>query len=83
MASNIRAVKIHRGLYRLKGCCCGCSGELRVQSVLSHGQQFRWETFCETCRSCDCNGWPTLADCVQESPAYFDTIQPHQGEVLQ
>jgi hypothetical protein len=30
-----------------------------------------WECYCEKCQDCDPNGWPTLADCVREAPAFW------------
>ena len=76
--------KIRRGLYRIVGLTCGgdrvygpCGGELHTERCkadgepISHDPEFRWETFCTECSTCDCNGWPTLADCLANAAEYF------------
>lgn len=64
--------KIRRGLYKLEGVThtthygVSCGGQVFAES-LSGG----WECYCEKCKACDPNGWPTLADCVREAPGYW------------
>lgn len=64
-----KAYMIRPGLYRIEGVRCGCGGELRVERCGSG--DYLWETFCVACKSCDCNGWATLKECVEEAANYF------------
>lgn len=78
---------VRRGLHRIVGIVCGgdkiygpCGGTLYVERVAAHkrcfgpgdNSNFKWETYCDKCKTCDCNGWATLAECVREAPAYFE-----------
>ncbi len=83
----VTAERIRPGLYRLVGIVCGgdrvygpCGGELHAERMGDNRRQnngggvdpeFRWETFCAKCKTCDPNGWSTLADCVREAAEYF------------
>lgn len=77
---TVKSEKIRCGLYRIVGVRCECGGELQVErckadgTPLSSDPMFRWETFCVDCLTCDCNGWPTLADCVAEAAEYFSEV---------
>ena len=64
-------VKIQAGLYRIEGVTCSCGGELRVERC-GRSKDFRWETFCAGCLTCDPNGWPTLRMCVAKAAGYFN-----------
>lgn len=60
---------IRAGLHVVADVRCSCGGELRIERC---GQgEWRWETFCDSCQSCDPNGWPTLRDAAQEAPGFF------------
>ncbi len=61
--------RIRPGLHRIVGITCECGGELRIEQC-GYGE-FRWEASCAGCLTCDCNGWPTLAECVENAPEYF------------
>ena len=64
-----KLIRIQAGLYRIVGLRCSCGGELRIENVGS--DDFRWETFCFRCKTCDPNGWPTLAQCLVNAAEYF------------
>jgi hypothetical protein len=65
------AETIQSGLHRLVGVRCRCGGDVYVAKVPSHDPAFRWECYCARCKTCDCNGWPTLAACVREAPKFW------------
>lgn len=68
----IRAVPTDRSKrWRVEGVRCRCGGELFIDRVASHDPDFRYETFCKGCLSCDCNGWRTIAECVENAASYF------------
>lgn len=75
---------IRPGLHRIVGIVCGgdkvygpCGGELQIESHkadgtrLSDDTEFRWETFCTECGTCDADGWPTLADALANAEECF------------
>jgi len=71
---------IRGGLHRVIGVTCSCGGELRVErlkadgTTVSNDPDFRWETFCTRCKSCDCNGWRTLALALANAAEYFGKV---------
>ncbi len=67
---NLRAVKRSGDTWLIEGATCKCGGILIIDRCGSRGE-FLYETYCKSCRACDCNGWPTILDCLKESPAYF------------
>jgi hypothetical protein len=50
---------------------CAAPRSCVLGTPLSSDPDFRWETFCTECETCDANGWPTLADCVANAAEYF------------
>lgn len=48
---------------------CECGGRVLIERVGTG--DWRWESYCEKCLTCDCNGWPTLAKAQQEVAGYF------------
>lgn len=78
---GVKADKIRAGLYRLEGLRCHCGGELRIERCKEDGTeigrgQWRWETFCVSCKDCDPDGWPTLAESVLEAPGFWQELAP-------
>jgi hypothetical protein len=74
--------KICAGLYRIIGITCGiispqgvpCGGELRIELCDGSERDFRWETFCDRCKNCDCNGWPTRSSALANAKEYFNSV---------
>lgn len=79
--------RIRRGLYQIAGIVCGgdevygpCGGALFVERhasgrvLFGSSCTFRWETYCDKCLTCDCNGHPTLGDCLAAAAAYFAAV---------
>ena len=65
--------KIRAGKYRLDGVTCHgdkyygpCGGQIYTErtdgngEALSEEPEWRWETYCEKCKTCDPNGHPNL-----------------------
>lgn len=75
---NISARRIRKGLFEIVGLTCECGGILQIESHKADGkplsveQEWKWETFCTKCKSCDPEGWPTLVDCLLNARAYFN-----------
>lgn len=79
--AGVTAEMIRPGLWRLDVRCrihryggARCDGELRVDRCGSD-PQFLWETFCKKCSTCDCNGHPSLRDCMATAAEYFSGPQ--------
>lgn len=76
--SKITLRKIRAGLYEVGGVKHRCkpwskdapAGVVRIERV-SWGH-WRWESFCTLCKACDCDGWPTLAEAVQNVRGFCD-----------
>ena len=68
----MQVTKIRNGLYRIDDVRCGCGGELRVERCGTI-REFLWETFCRACKTCDPNGWPTLAIAAENAAENFST----------
>lgn len=50
----------------------GCGGRILIDDLWPHSQgEWRFESFCETCKECDPNGWRTLSEATIESRTYF------------
>ena len=84
-----RIEKISKGLYRFTSIVCGgpysrggsaCGGTLMIDRCGTRGWAL-WETYCEKCLCCDCNGHATLAECVMYSPDYFNATPTQSSEV--
>jgi hypothetical protein len=59
------------------GATCGltvggirCGGELKIQDFGGR-DEWRYELFCERCKTCDPNGYQTLAEVRQAVSEYF------------
>ena len=48
---------------------CPCGGQVYLDDI-SYGQ-FRYEAFCDSCKSCDPNGYPSLATAIAGATRYF------------
>lgn len=81
--------RIRAGLYRIVGIVCAgdkvygpCGGELHIESHTADGESisddpdFKWETFCTKCKTCDCNGWSTLKDALANAKECFGKESP-------
>jgi hypothetical protein len=64
--------KVHETRWRMDGVNCGCGGTLYIDR--NGSGEWRYETFCQQCLTCDVNGWRTLRQCLEESPEYFAAI---------
>ncbi len=47
------------------------SSRMTGEEINSDPVNYRWEAYCETCKACDPNGWPTLREANKESRRYF------------
>jgi len=75
--------RVRSGLYEIQGLLHhDCGGQVKVERVnpqtrvigpwlASDDLNFRWESFCDKCKNCDCNGWATLPQAVKEAVDYF------------
>jgi hypothetical protein len=77
---RVKAVKVYRGLYELRGVTHTrprnlggpvCGGRVFAERFSTAPPEWRWECFCEACKKCDPDGWPTLRDCLREAPAFW------------
>lgn len=62
--------KIRAGLYEVVSVKCRCGGNLRIEKDSPNRgvseKDFKWESFCIKCLSCDPNGWRTLGNAVDQ-----------------
>ena len=75
--ATVTIAPIRKGLHRIVGLACACGGELRVErckddgTPLSDDPEFRWETFCVVCKTCDPDGWATMNEALANAPRCF------------
>lgn len=56
---------------------CKCGGLLMVQDHCNEGferktgKEFRYECFCDKCKTCDPNGWRSCRQVIDNSPQFF------------
>lgn len=51
---------------------CSCGGLLEVRDFAGKtSRDNRYETSCTVCHKCDCNGWPSQAQVIENSPEFF------------
>ena len=75
--AKIAAVKIGGNRRLILGVVCRCGGALYIDDCHRNGE-FRFETFCGKCRTCDPNGWPTIRKALDNARAYFRPTSDHQ-----
>ena len=80
-----KTIKLHPGFYELRGVTHrrpkypgspACGGKILAQRFPGEEDDDgrippSWECFCEECGECDPNGWPTLRECVENTPDYW------------
>ena len=69
MAKSNTLTRIRAGKYATEVTHHGCGGQIEIESVGSG--EWKWESYCARCLSCDPNGWRTLKEAASEAVAYF------------
>jgi hypothetical protein len=75
---GIETEKVRSGCYRTN-IHCQCGGTVYIERN-GYGN-WRWESWCDECKQCDPNGWPSLFSAVMKAPEFFNhavVVEPKQ-----
>lgn len=54
---------------------CGCGGRISLRDYGPDSREFRWESSCDDCATCDANGWSSRAKAIESAKTYFAGIK--------
>ena len=58
--------------WEIVGLSCKCGGRILIRDWKGHASRdWRWEAYCESCGSCDPNGYANLKATCQGAAKYF------------